>query len=1135
MSSLQNFKLTAASAGQLSHDALKALYGVNEDTVLYWAHHEKLCIVDGRIAFMGGIDLCFGRWDTNQHSIADVHPGDINRVVFPGQDYNNARIMDFQDVTHWQNNKLDRTQEPRMGWTDLSISLTGPVVDDLREHFVQRWNFIYYEKYDVRKDVRYKPLAWIAPPGIPQSSYPHPRQSQLGQQPPSNQPLPSQTQPIPGYGGTQQSTSFPAPPTQVGQASYQGATPGAPSGVSTQSGQLYSTPPGQASQTSYQGATPGAVPSQSGQLYPTPPGQTQGGYEPASGQTGAGAPTSGQGTGYTQGNDQYYPPPPSGGPPTGQPQQSYGSAPPMQGTQPYNTTPGTQSSQPYGSVQQTQGTQSYGTTPGAQSSQSYGSPAPPQGPQQYQTPGNQGSQPYGSPAPGQSTQPYSTAPGTQGNPAYGAAPPQNNPNYFPPPPGQATRGLDEEGYGEEGEQGFDDQFDGSERAFSGRRGGRPGSGRLRDELRQRLDSGMQQLDSRYGSKIQSGLQRLDNRFGTHVGSQYAGVQEQITGPRGVGVSCQIVRSCTRWSNGVALEHSIANAYIDIIRRSQHFIYIENQFFITATTDKQKPVQNKIAAAIVERVLRAARQGQKYKIVVVIPAIPGFAGDLRSDDALSTRAIMEFQYNSISRGGYSIYQSLAREGVNPVDYIRFYNLRNYDRINASLAMREAEARSGVTYGAAQSQFDATYGGGFAGDASRAIDPQGAGAETSRGLGDTSGGYEQSRAFGANQEIYGAAAASAQGKGQAPGPNDSTWSLYAPPTTSQPPASGQSQSYAPYHPPQTSTSGLVSPPPPNPDGSYSAYHPPTSTITGPVSPSTPATAGSFTAAHNFGSQPSQPPPSGYDSQSASYGRPQTPGQQQSAQPIAELSATSSPQSQRIASDLEGGVQQTAAGYVPAAPYGQGAPAQQPSTQKPPSQAQGYDQQQTQTQGYSQQPPSTQPTDYGQTPAQTTQTGYNQRPSTQPQGYEQSTPLAQAQAYEQQQQASQQTGYSQQQPTQETSYGGQQPTQQAGYGGQQSAQQAGYGSQPPAAPPTTGYGTAQYQPGDPYQQYQAGSQQIGDHQGLGTSGRWDTVAECYMLNGEDIRKVPWEQGGIPEIDAFVTEELYIHSKVSLKFHPF
>lgn len=45
---------------------------------------------------------------------------------------------------------------------------------------------------------------------------------------------------------------------------------------------------------------------------------------------------------------------------------------------------------------------------------------------------------------------------------------------------------------------------------------------------------------------------------------------------------------------------------------------------------------------------------------------------------------------------------------------------------------------------------------------------------------------------------------------------------------------------------------------------------------------------------------------------------------------------------------------------------------------------------------------------------------------------------------------------------------------------------------------------------------------------SGRWDTVAECYMLNGEDIRNVPWEGSPEAEIDSFVTEELYIHSKL-------
>jgi len=83
----KNLKLTAATASQLPGDTLRAMYGVAEDSILYWAHHEKLCLIDGQIAFMGGLDLCYGRWDTNHHSIADAHPGDVNEIVFPGQDY----------------------------------------------------------------------------------------------------------------------------------------------------------------------------------------------------------------------------------------------------------------------------------------------------------------------------------------------------------------------------------------------------------------------------------------------------------------------------------------------------------------------------------------------------------------------------------------------------------------------------------------------------------------------------------------------------------------------------------------------------------------------------------------------------------------------------------------------------------------------------------------------------------------------------------------------------------------------------------------------------------------------------------------------------------------------------------------
>ena len=66
-----------------------------------------------------------------------------------------------------------------------------------------------------------------------------------------------------------------------------------------------------------------------------------------------------------------------------------------------------------------------------------------------------------------------------------------------------------------------------------------------------------------------------------------------------------------------------------------------------------------------------------------------------------------------------------------------------------------------------------------------------------------------------------------------------------------------------------------------------------------------------------------------------------------------------------------------------------------------------------------------------------------------------------------------------------------------------------------------------GENYQRYQQAASQIQGRGGLG-DGRWDSVSECYMLGGEDIRNVPWENGNIPEIDAFVSEELYVHSKV-------
>lgn len=46
--------------------------------------------------------------------------------------------------------------------------------------------------------------------------------------------------------------------------------------------------------------------------------------------------------------------------------------------------------------------------------------------------------------------------------------------------------------------------------------------------------------------------------------------------------CQIMRSASNWSVGLDKkdEHSILNAYYSLIDNSKHYIFIENQFFIS---------------------------------------------------------------------------------------------------------------------------------------------------------------------------------------------------------------------------------------------------------------------------------------------------------------------------------------------------------------------------------------------------------------------------------------------------------------------------------------------------------------------------------------------------------------------------
>ncbi|KUI61598.1 Phospholipase D1 [Cytospora mali] len=331
------------------------------DMTFYWAHHEKFIVIDYEMAFIGGLDLCFGRWDNHQHQLSDLHPEGIQNEIWPGQDFNNNRVMDFQKVDDWKQNELSKADYGRMPWHDVSMGLIGPCVYDIAEHFVLRWNFIKRDKY--KRDARFD---WLE-----------------------------------------------------------------------------------------------------------------------------------------------------------------------------------------------------------------------------------------------------------------------------------LRGR----------QGEDEDL--------------------------------------------VGVQRPTHPVGEYVLHPYTPMETKNLDNRGT-VHAQVVRSSGDWSSGILTDHSIQNAYSDIIRKAEHFVYIENQFFITATGDQQAPIHNTVGRAIVDAVVRAGKEGRKFRVIIMIPAVPGFAGDLRNDAAIGTRAIMDYQYKSILRGEHSIYEQVRKEGVDPTQYIFIFNLRSYDRLNVTPAMRKQEEESGLKY-------------------------------------------------------------------------------------------------------------------------------------------------------------------------------------------------------------------------------------------------------------------------------------------------------------------------------------------------------------------------------------------------------------------------------------------------------
>ncbi|XP_050219992.1 phospholipase D alpha 1-like [Mercurialis annua] len=107
-----------------------------------FTHHQKTVIVDSEtpdsssqrrsiVSFVGGIDLCDGRYDTQDHhlfkTLDTIHHQDFHQPNFPGSSIKKGG--------------------PREPWHDIHCKLEGPIAWDVLYNFEQRWKKQVGEKF----------------------------------------------------------------------------------------------------------------------------------------------------------------------------------------------------------------------------------------------------------------------------------------------------------------------------------------------------------------------------------------------------------------------------------------------------------------------------------------------------------------------------------------------------------------------------------------------------------------------------------------------------------------------------------------------------------------------------------------------------------------------------------------------------------------------------------------------------------------------------------------------------------------------------------------------------------------------------------------------------------------------------
>ncbi|XP_039015458.1 phospholipase D delta-like isoform X1 [Hibiscus syriacus] len=151
------------------------------------------------------------------------------------------------------------------------------------------------------------------------------------------------------------------------------------------------------------------------------------------------------------------------------------------------------------------------------------------------------------------------------------------------------------------------------------------------------------------------------------------------------------------AKNMVIDKGIQTAYIQAIRSAQHFIYIENQYFIGSSyawpSYKEAGADNLIPMELALKIGTKIRAKERFAVYVVIPMWPE-----GTPTSASVQEILFWQGQTIQMMYRVVAQELKSIGIensHPQDYLNFYCLANREEIPGDSRPSSPQSNLGET--------------------------------------------------------------------------------------------------------------------------------------------------------------------------------------------------------------------------------------------------------------------------------------------------------------------------------------------------------------------------------------------------------------------------------------------------------